>query len=296
MMEALKGFDRITALGVLSRAALAVLSSGANPSAQPVLEHEAELRGQLIQEVANRIGVSAEFLDQNTRDQLSDALDEEAETLDLPVDTASALTRLSERGELPSDVFEVVVSELIRKGLSDVYGDAIMEQEHQNILLTVRSPATEEHFGPSIIPDRHVLVSLFGRQYPAHPRRAGFYHLVAGERSGTTLTIQQSWRIYEDEIDLIEAKTLIGAFSLFAEKYGLTVKSGDHVGRFIPWALVRPGQNLLEVLDKLSPNNRIFLSYKVRPDGFVEVAFAMCINLDLYSRLVHRREALGRKT
>jgi hypothetical protein len=148
MIEALKGFDRNTALGVLSRAALAVLSSTSNPSAQPVLEHEAEIRQQLILEVANRIGLSADLSDQNVRDKLSDALDEEAEILDLPVDSDAALTRLSERGELPSDVFDVVVYESLR----EVYGDA-MKQEHQNILLTVRSPEAVEHFGPSISPD-----------------------------------------------------------------------------------------------------------------------------------------------
>jgi hypothetical protein len=127
---------------------------------------------------APSFGLSADLSDQNARDKLSDALDEEAETLDLPVDFDAALTRLSERGELPSDVFDVVVYESLR----EVYGDG-MKEEHQNILLTVRSSEAEEHFGPSISPDRPALVSLLGRRFPAHPRRAGFYHLVAGERS-----------------------------------------------------------------------------------------------------------------
>src|SRR5215813_9124548 len=105
MIEALKGLDRTTALGVLSRATLAILSSAANPSAQPVLEHEAELREQVILEVAKRIGLPPDLSDQNVRDKLSDALDEEAEILDLPVDSEAALNRLSDRGELPSDVF-----------------------------------------------------------------------------------------------------------------------------------------------------------------------------------------------
>ena len=290
MIEALKGFDRNTALGVLSRAALAVLSSTSNPSAQPVLEHEAEIRQQLILEVANRIGLSADLSDQNVRDKLSDALDEEAEILDLPVDSDAALTRLSERGELPSDVFDVVVYESLR----EVYGDA-MKQEHQNILLTVRSPEAEEHFGPSISPDRPALVSLLGRRLPAHPRRAGFYHIVAGERSSTKLNVQQAWRIYEDEIDLIGAGTLMGALKLFAERYGVTIKCGDQVGRFIPWALVPPNTPILEAV-AVPRNSRIHSSMfvKRRSDGFTEVAFAMTINVGLYSGLVRRRDALRR--
>jgi hypothetical protein len=289
MIEALKGLDRTTALGVLSRAALAVLSSAANPSAQPVLEHEAELRQQLILEVANRVGLSPDLSDQNVRDKLSDALDEEAEILDLPVDSEAALTRLSERGELPSDVFDVFVNEALR----GVYGDA-MEQEHQNILLTVRSPEAEEH--SRINPDRTLLVSLFGRRFPAQPRRAGFYHLVAGERSGTNLDVKQAWRIYEDEIDLIGARTLIETVNLFAEKYGATFKSGDQVGRFIPWALVPPNTPLFETVEVVSPKYlvRTSMFMKVRPDGFTEVAFASRINVSLYSGLVHRRDALRR--
>jgi hypothetical protein len=288
MIEALKGLDRTAALGVLSRAALAILSSAANPSAQPVLEHEAELREQLISEVANRIGLSPDLADQHVRDKLSDALDEEAEILDLPVDSEAALTRMSERGELPSDVFDVLVNPALR----GVYGDA-MEQEQQYILLTVRSPEAEEH--SRISPDRTLLVSLFGRRFPAQPRRAGFYHLVAGERSsGTKLDVTQAWRIYEDEIDLISVRTLIGALELFAERYGVTVKSGNHIGRFIPWAL--PNKPILETVETVSPRYlvRSSMFVKVRPDGYQEVAFASRINLTVYSGLMHRRDALRR--
>ncbi len=289
MIEALKGLDRTTALGVLSRAALAVLSSAANPSAQPVLEHEAELREQLILEVANRVGVSPDLSDQHVRDKLSDALDEEAEILDLPVDSEAALTRLSERGELSSDVFDVFVNEDLR----EVYGDA-MEQERQNIMLTVRSPEAEEH--SRISPDRTLLVSLFGRRFPAQPRRAGFYHLVAGARSGTKLEVNQAWRIYDDEIDLMKAGTLIGAAKLFAERYGATVKSGNHVGRFIQWALVPPNKPILETVETVSPKYHVRSSMfvKQRANGYREVAFASRINVSLYSGLMHRRDALRR--
>jgi hypothetical protein len=290
MIEALKGFDRTTALGVLSRAALAVLSSASNPSAQPVLENETQIRQQLIFEIANRIGLPPDLSDQNVRDKVSDALDAEAEILDLPVDTDAALTRLSERGELPSDLFDVVVYEALR----EVYGDA-MEQERQNILLTVHSPEAEEHFGPSISPDRPALVSLLGRRFPAHPRRAGFYHIVAGERSSTKLNVQQAWRIYEDEIDLTSAGTLMGALKLFAEKYGVNIKSGDQVGRLIPWALVPPNTPILEAVDVPRSRFHSYMFVKRRSDGFMEVAFAMTINLGLYSGLVHRRDALRRK-
>jgi hypothetical protein len=289
MIEALKGLDRTTALGVLSRAALAILSSAANPSAQPVLEHEAELREQLILEVANRVGLSPDLSNQHVRDKLSDALDEEAEILDLPVDSEAALTRLSERGELSSDVFDVLVNEALRV----VYGDA-MEQERQYIMLTVRSPEAEEH--SRISPDRTLLVSVFGRRFPAQPRRAGFYHLVAGARSGTKLDVKQAWRIYDDEIDLIRARTLIGAVKLFAEKYGVTIKSGDHVGHFIPWALVPPDQPILETVEAVPSKYlvRSSMFFKIRPDGYKEVAFASRINVSLYSGLVHRRDALRR--
>jgi hypothetical protein len=291
MIEALKGLDRITALGVVSRAALAVLSSDANPSAQPVLEHEAELRKQLILEVANRFGLSLDLSDENVRNKLSDVLDEEAEILDFPVDSEAALTRLSERGKLPSDVFDIFVNDALR----EVYGDA-MEQEHQNILLTVRSPEAEEHFGPCISPERTALVSLFGRRFPAQPRRASFYHLVAGERSGTKLEVKQAWRIYEDEIDLRGVRTLIETVKLFAEKYGATFKSGDQVGRFIPWVLVPPYTPLFETVEGVPPKYlvRTSMFMKVRPDGFTEVAFASRINVSLYSGLVHRRDALRR--
>jgi hypothetical protein len=169
-----------------------------------------------------------------------------------------------------------------------------MEQERQNILLTVRSPEAEEHTHRN--PDRTLLVSLFGRRFPAQPRRAGFYHLVAGERSGTKLDVKQAWRIYEDEIDLISARTLMGAIKLFAERYGVTFKSGDHVGRFIPWTLVPPNIPILEDVEAVSSKYRVRSSFflKSRPDGSREVAFASRINVSLYSSLMHRRDALRR--
>jgi hypothetical protein len=118
MIESLKGFKRSTALGVLSRAALALLSSEANPSALPSIENELSIREKIIFELAGQMGLSAlDLTDQGTRERLSEALDHEAEALDPDVDFESAIQRLSERGQLPSDLFDISISEeLLRIG------------------------------------------------------------------------------------------------------------------------------------------------------------------------------------
>jgi hypothetical protein len=290
MIQALRGFDRTTALGVLSRAALALLSSDANPSAVPSLENELALRGQIISELADRIGLSpADLADQGSRDRLSDALDEEAETLDT-VDSEAALGRLSERGELPSDLFNVIVDD---NQIRQVYGDAL-EQERKYILDTVRSPEEEYHFGSSVGSDQPALISILGRRFPGTPRRSGFYHIVSGRRDGTSLIVRQAWRMYEDEIDLMQARTVLGALKSFAEKYGLTVKIGIRVGKFIHFALVPPGQppNVELVEGNGFKDACLSFNLRPRPDGFNEISFAMAINLNRYWAVMRRREAL----
>src|SRR5437879_2143198 len=124
MIETLKGFDRTTAVGVLSRAALAMLSSEANPSAEPVIQAETELRRRLIEELAGRLGLPLDLSNSETRDRLSDALDQEAETLDGPIDAEAALRRLSERGVIPSDIFHVDIYPSVR----ELYGSTFTEE------------------------------------------------------------------------------------------------------------------------------------------------------------------------
>jgi hypothetical protein len=305
MIESLKGFKRSTALGVLSRAALALLSSEANPSALPSIENELSIREKIIFELAGQMGLSAlDLTDQGTRERLSEALDHEAEALDPDVDFESAIQRLSERGQLPSDLFDISISEeLLRIG----YGDRA-EQERKYILDTIRSPHSEQHF-PVSTADHPTSVSLFGRDFPAKPRRAGFYHVVTGLRIGPVLDVRQAWRMYEDEIDLVRARTLRGALQSFAERYGVMLKIDRQIGKFIYFATVAPGQSHeaaprtstfiemrgvpIELLETFpSEQTQVSAIMLQRPDGVTEISFAMAINLRRYSAVVHRRDAL----
>src|ERR1700730_15916547 len=186
MIDALETkFGRIAAAGLLARAAL---------SLGYVEKSEGDygiIIAQLIDETRNRLGISREDNAPDTLSRIADFLDAESDRLLSPTNTDLALGRLAERGDLPSDLYEISII----KNVSDIYGSKF-PLEKSLIETTVRDFAQEQHYGPPRKPHDPAMISLFVRSFRTKWLLKNFVMLVAAKREGFKLHVHQAWRIY----------------------------------------------------------------------------------------------------
>jgi hypothetical protein len=113
MIEALETkFGRVAGASLLARAALSL------GYVEETNGEEESIVAQLIDETRQRLGISREDNEPATLSRIADFLDSESDKLLSPTNMELALTRLAERGDLPSDLYEI---EII-KNVSDIYG------------------------------------------------------------------------------------------------------------------------------------------------------------------------------
>ena len=220
-MGVLENLDTRTALGVLARAALAV-EDEANPDAKAILDSEKTIRATILQEARQHLGIHQDDYSPETIEKLSDYLDQESDRLAGVPDTNAALKRLAERGDLPSDLYEIRIVEPIR----DFHGAKFSLEKHL-IEATIRSPTKEQHFGAESNFDEPALISLFARQFKTPFPYKDFTMLVAAQRDGLVLNVHQAWRIYPvilDELDIGRVENLVELLRRFADSYGFDVQ------------------------------------------------------------------------
>jgi hypothetical protein len=107
MIASLRALDRTAAAGLLARAALS-LGYEDSPIA-PFIKGEEKIRSALIDEARQRLGVERGDNRPETIERIADFLDDESDKLLAPPDTEAALARLAERGDLPSDLYEIEI-------------------------------------------------------------------------------------------------------------------------------------------------------------------------------------------
>jgi hypothetical protein len=248
MISALSEFDKVTAAGLLARAALA-MQHQENPAVAYKLPNEERLRQAVFTEARQVLGVPQDDDSPQTLERLGDILDSESESLIGPVDSEAALTRLAEKGELPSDLFQIEVIDDIK----DFHGKRY-PAELELIQKTVRSPDQEQHFGPpDAAPGKPVLISLFAKHFPNQYPLRSFTMLVVGQRNGLVLYVHQAWRIYADVVDLNGIKDLVDMLRRFSDVFGVEIELGDQKGRFILLADLPAGTTSLEASMRVKP-------------------------------------------
>jgi hypothetical protein len=137
MIEALETkFGRVAAAGLLARAALSLGYVEETKGEQEVIV------AQLIDETRERLGISREDNEPGTLSRIADFLDLESDRLLSSTNVELALARLAERGDLPSDLYEI---DIIKK--SDIYGSTF-PLEKSLIETTIRDFPREQHYGP----------------------------------------------------------------------------------------------------------------------------------------------------
>ena len=292
MISTLENFDKVTAAGILARAALSIEDQD-NPAGIPKLPQEMKLRQTIIIEIREKLGVSPNDQSPQTLDRLGEILDKECESLIGRVDSDSALRRLSEKGELPSDLFKIEIIQNIEK----FHGKKFPE-EKKFIESAVRSPDQEQHFGPPANPGEPFLISLFAKYFPNQYPLRGFTMLIAGQRKGLVLNVHQAWRIYPDIVNLNGVRDLVDMLRRFSDVFGAEIELGGKRGHFILAADIPKGQDV-ETSLKIDSNLPLAKSKKVitftsflqgNPlGGSNQVALGIGINLDQYAEVIKSR-------
>jgi hypothetical protein len=225
MIHAVKSFDPISAAGVLARAALSV--GYVDDPVGGATKEEEELVTRVIDEARAQLGLSADDNDPDSFEKIADLLDAEAEKLAAPRNTESALFRLAERGDLPSDLYEINII----PNVVDVYRkDFALEKEI--IETTIRSPALEQHYGAMRKPSEPVMISLFLKSFRTKWPLKNFWMIVAAKRVGFRLDVHQAWRIYPTVVKLDGVKTPIDWLRRFADVYGFEIEVDGKKGHF----------------------------------------------------------------
>jgi hypothetical protein len=225
MIASLRALDRTAAAGLLARAALS-LGYEDSPIA-PFIKGEEKIRSALIDEARQRLGVERGDNRPETIERIADFLDDESDKLLAPPDTEAALARLAERGDLPSDLYEI---EII-PNVIEFYGkDFPLEKEI--IKTTIQAPTLEQHFGPPRKPHEPAMISLFARTFRTRWPLKDFVMLVAAQREGFRLHVHQAWRIYSSRVDVKGVKTPVDWLSRFADAYGAEIEVEGKKGHF----------------------------------------------------------------
>ena len=225
MIKTIANFDKMVAVGVLARAALS-LRYGHSPLAD-VVEKDKDIQTSVVREVRSRLGISSDDDSSDAIERMADFLDSESDQLLEAPDTEAALLRLAERGDLPSDLYEINIIPNIVDALGKRF-----PLEKDIIETTIRAPTTEQHFGPPRGLHEPAMISLFLRNFRTKWPLKDFFMLVAAKREGFHLYVHQAWRIYPSRINVSGLTTPVDWLKKFADTYGMKVEINGEKANF----------------------------------------------------------------
>ena len=176
MVEALQQFDERTAAGVWP-ALLWLLRVKAIRLLKPNSMARTHSAMSFSGRVVSTLGVSPEDSRPEVIEQLGEWLDELSEQIIGPPDTQSALLRMAERGDLPSDLYKIDITPHV----VDIY-NAEFNLARKLIETTVREPDLEQHYGPRPTAEMPALISMFARFFRTPWPAKDFMMLVAAQR------------------------------------------------------------------------------------------------------------------
>ena len=231
MIKVLEALEPQEAAGVL--AGTASWLAFAEPAPQLVPLAEAKLQSAVLAEARSRLGIAAEDASPEAIERITDLLDEESDRLLDPPETEAALYRLAERGDLPSDLYQL---EFV-PNVVDLYGKGF-ELENDIISLAVKDPDMEQHYGPNKGDRQPSMISLFLRTFRTKWPFRDFVAIVVGQRSGLKFVIHQAWRVFTSRIDVAGLKTPIDWLRRFTEYFGKPVDVDGRTGSFF-YSLIR---------------------------------------------------------
>ena len=217
MIDVLRDLDRKVAVGLLARAALS-LESPFNPAVQPKLQNEIALREQIFVATRAKVGIAPNDDSAAALEKIGDALDQEADGLEGPLDVDAALRRLAASGDLPGDMYEISINPAIANWLGRDY-----DLEVKLIEEAVRRPDREQHYGATAKINEPSFVSLFLKRFSTRWPFKDFQLLVVAGRNGMVLDVHQAWRIFPSLMNTSSATSLVDVLKMFTSEYGAPI-------------------------------------------------------------------------
>lgn len=276
MIKALEIFDKMAAVGVLARAALS-LGYDDGPRLGGV-EREEDIQTRVVEEVRSRLRIPEDDNSRDAIDRVADCLDAELDQLLAAPDTEAALLRLAERGDLPSDMYEIKIIPDIAGALGKRF-----PLEKDVIETTIRDPTTEQHFGPARGLHEPAMISLFQRNFRTKWPLKDFFMLVAAQRDGFLLHVHQAWRIYPFRIDVSGLATPIDWLKRFSDTYGAKIEIRGTKANFF---LFLEGNLPSEWKWEAPPKRKIMVSRFSSRDPFTNTEqAALIVGIDIFKYL-----------
>lgn len=281
MIKALERFDGMAAAGLLARAALSLTYAGNMPP--PAIENEEAIRRSVIEEARSQLGLASDDDSAVAIEKMGEFLNSKSDELLAPPDTKAALIRMAERGDLPSDLYEINIIQ----NVADVYGKHFA-LEKDIIETTVRAPSVEQHFGPARRPHEPAMISLFLRPFRTKWPLKDFVMLVAGDRHGFRLNIHQAWRIYPSRVDIAGVETAVDWLRRFADSYGRDVEIEGVKAHFFMFTSGKiPNSIKLHAGHKKQVTMWSRFAQVDRDTGIEQSALVVAIDLDKYTSMLN---------
>ena len=202
----------------------------------------------------------------------------ESDQLIAAPDTEAALLRLAERGDLPSDLYEIKII----PNIADALGKRF-PLEKEIIETTIRAPTTEQHFGPARGQHEPAMISLFMRNFRTRWPLKDFFMLVAAKREGFLLHIHQAWRIYPQIIDVSGLATPVDWLKRFADFYGAKIEIQGEKANFF---MFLEGGIPSEMKWEVPPPKKLLISRFSQQDPITHAdQAALIVAIDIYKYL-----------
>ncbi|CDQ09835.1 protein of unknown function [Acidithiobacillus ferrivorans] len=229
MLSILDKYDKMTALGLLARAAI-YIEKEEDLEENEEVQSEKYTREKIIEEIKQILEIKTDFLTEKEKSRIADFLDEKSNFIIDTQKTEEHINAMSENGTLPSDLYTVNIIENISKFCGEKF-----QREKDFIETTVKKADREQHYGNAENKNEPELVSLFSKYFPNKYPFRSFTMLVIGQRRETVLHVHQAWRLYSDLIGVKvpDDKNLVGLLRFFSEHFGTEVEMGGIRGKFI---------------------------------------------------------------
>lgn len=227
MLQAVSKLSPDAAIGYLARAALASYE-GENPAAALRTGEEKFIRAAIYSEVKHALGIRIDDNSPEALEKVGDVIDLEVDNLVGKTDDQKVLLGLADKGQAPSDVYDVTIIQQVQTLYKDNW-----DREYGQILETIRDADQEQHFGPDAKDGDPSLVSLFAKVFPNEFPYRTFTLLVATHREGLRLFVHQVWHIYQDEIPIKDAANLIDVLRRFADRFGVEFEINNMRAKFL---------------------------------------------------------------
>lgn len=289
MLSILDKYDRMTALGLLARAAI-YIENEEDLEKNDEVPGEKYAREKIIEEAKLILGIKSDLLTEKEKSIIADFLDERSNFIIDTKKTEEHIKVMSENGTLPSDLYNVNII----RNISDFCGDKFYI-EKDFIETTVAKSDREQHYGNSVNNDEPELVSLFSKYFPNKYPFFSFTMLVVGQRLGTDLHVHQAWRLYSDLVgnEVPDDKNLIGLLRVFSEHFGTEIEMGGIRGKFILIADENKdikNDNIKLIVDKNSKKTYTvsWFTQKNKQTGNNKAALVVGIDLTKYKKYLLR--------